>query len=124
MENNQVFINKSSYLNSLSEEDFDKLSINYLKFNIPMSIESYNSSNGEGCWALPYSEKDQKLFVLNEKGTFAKIILCNDSVYFQPLIYGTVLQVEIRGGDIRPILDINWMQKKLNGIIDFIELLK
>lgn len=112
--------NAIDIIKAMSEASKDKL---YLKVNLPDTISGYRSGNGEGCWALPYTEEDKEILDKDEKDTKAKIILCNDSIYYRPLVYGSVLQVEIRP-DARPVLDIEWMQEQLAPIgVDFRALL-
>jgi hypothetical protein len=113
--------NNVDKIKSYSEDEISKL---YIKVNLPSNISSYNSGNGEGCWAIPNTDEDAVILNEDKDKTTAKIILCNDSVYFPPLVYGSVLQVEIRCGQ-RAVLDVNWMHEQLLKIdLDFINILK
>jgi hypothetical protein len=69
------------------------------------------------------TDKDANILSADKEKTTAKIILCNGSVYFPPVVYGSVLQVEIRNGQ-RPVLDINWMHEQLKKVdLDFLKIL-
>lgn len=98
-----------------SDEELNSL---YLKANLCDSMEAYTDGIGEGIWAIPLDEDNKKLLDDDKKGTFAKIITFNNSLYFPALAAGSVVQVEIRPGN-RPVLDINWMQEQLKDITDF-----
>lgn len=106
--NNPLNVN-TDIIEKFTNEELEKL---YLQVNLPDKHSSYLSGNGEGCWAIPLTKEDKVFLDEDKPNTTAKIILCNGSVYFPPIVYGTVLQVEIRSGK-RPVLDIEWMQKQL-----------
>lgn len=112
--------NKADYLRTL---DDDVLNKGYLKVNLPDNMRGYQGGNGEGCWAYPLTEEDARIIEEDKSGQKAKIILCNHSFYFPPLVYGSVLQVEMRPG-FRPVLDIYWLHELLNPTgIDFLAIL-
>lgn len=103
-------------IRSKSDQELQKL---YLKVNIPGDMAAYKRGNGEGMWAIPLSDGDRIILDADKHGTTAKVILCNDSLYYPPMCYGTVLQVEMREG-FRPVLDIDWAHEVLAPIgIDF-----
>lgn len=81
----------------------------YIKVNLPASQEAYNSGNGEGVWCL-VTEDVKKAYDTDEEGTSYTAILDNDSVYYQALIDGTEMPIEMRGKN-RPVVPYNWLIK-------------
>ena len=75
----------------------------YLKVNLPDSIQKWKNGNGEGCWAVPYEVEDKS--IMDIKGEKFKVVLCNDCIYY-PFPFGTVIEAESRGTEFRPVLNI------------------
>ena len=85
----------------------------HVKINLPDSRESYESGNGEGCWAIIEGaaatayEEDGRYDPETGAGLY-KAILDNDSWYYPGLVHGTEVPIEMRGPS-RPVVPIAWL---------------
>lgn len=80
----------------------------YIKVKLPETKE--NDNNGEGCWAIMSS----KTFVecdsdMQCEKTY-KAVLCNNSLFFNGLDYGTIIPVKSRG-NLRPVVPYEWLNE-------------
>jgi hypothetical protein len=100
---------------------------NYIKVNLPTSNAKFETGKGEGCWAVPYTKEDLDICNIGARGTSFKVVLLNDAICF-PFPYGTILEVECRGGNYRPILNRGWISKTIlsasHGAVNFDEMLE
>ena len=81
----------------------------YIKANIPASMESYRSGNGEGCYFL-VTEEVKRAYDQDEDNTNYVGILANDSLYYPELKAGAEVPLEMRGS-FRPVVPYEWLQK-------------
>jgi hypothetical protein len=101
---------------NLSKEELEKRhkvlskKFEYLKVNLTTSD---NTDNGEGIWALPLTEEDDKLARGDTKGEKFKVILCNQPFYWVDFNWGEVV-VATTNGEMRPVarLSDNTRQSK------------
>lgn len=92
------------------------------KGNLPLNLTDLANGNGEGCWFQFLNPEDKEKYEANGDETIEAILL-NDSVYWPPIEYGTVLKLKGRG-DKRPVLDVDWVQEMLKDEIDFKQIMK
>lgn len=71
----------------------------YIKVNIPDSLNSYETGNGEGMWAMATNEEDYKKIIDdNSKSELVVVQLHNDCFYYQDDIkFLDYIVVETRG---------------------------
>ena len=83
-------------------KDFSKpASDYYFKVNLPDTLDSYKSGNGEGVWAYTDFESYEK-WKNDEKDSIIYVRILNDSIYYNGLEYGDLVPVELRG-EYRPV---------------------
>lgn len=78
-----------------------------IKVNLPSDLESFKTGNGEGIWARPLSEEDERK--VNDDNYYgeAYVVAQNDSVYYPGLInYDDTIKVHCNG-KMRPYLHID-----------------
>ena len=80
----------------------------YIKVNLPSNEASYQSGNGEGCWALVSSAVKDIHDQENEVGTIYTAILDNTSIYYPGLDAGMQIPIELRG-HYRPVVPLSWL---------------
>jgi len=68
------------------------------KVNLPSTISEYRTGNGEGIWVVAASASDNKLIRGDSINKQFFAYLCNDSVYYPNLPYGSRVLFETRGG--------------------------
>jgi hypothetical protein len=88
-------------LKDKTEKELNALGEDYFKLNLPESIESYSTGNGEGIWALTDKATKKELDEDKKQGQFIAWA-CNDSVYYPHIKYGSAILCEFRGG-FRPV---------------------
>jgi hypothetical protein len=74
----------------------------YFKLNLPSTIDEYRFGNGEGVWAVAASASDNKLARDDSVNKQFEAYLCNDSVYYPHMPFGSRVLGETRGG-CRPV---------------------
>lgn len=73
-------------------------SLGHFQVNLPDKFESYQSGNGEGCWAVALNEEDREISKYEgpERRQFYAY-LANESLYYPHLEYGSRVLAETRG---------------------------
>ncbi len=79
----------------------------YLKLNLPSTIDGFETGNGEGVWGCPLTKKDLYISKNDDDDTTFQVILLNDSIYY-PFPYGTILTAKCIYG-FRPVLSYKWI---------------
>jgi len=95
----------------ITNEEFNINEEDYIKFNLPDTIEKFGTGNGEGVWGVPYTKKDKEISDTDLDDTTFKVVLLNDSLFY-PFPYGTILSVDCRAG-FRPVLSEKWFDNLL-----------
>lgn len=103
-ENKKLFIAK--YFELLAEQEQAKYT-EYIKANLPASLDDEKQGAGEGVFVL-VDPTTKRAYDTDEAGTKYKGILDNDSLYYPGLKQGTVLSFEMRG-EKRPVVSFNWL---------------
>lgn len=80
----------------------------YIKANLPQTLDAYEQGTGEGVWILVTPET-KEAHDRDEAGGIYDGILDNDSLYYPGLNHGTRLPVEMRG-DLRPVVPFSWLE--------------
>ena len=75
-----------------------------MKVNLPGSIAKFETGNGEGIWARPYTENDSKIYGDSILNTPFEVILLNHAITY-PFPWGSVITVRNITKDGRPVLD-------------------
>ena len=81
---------------------------NYIKVNLPDTIASFKSGNGEGIWACPVTIEDKVICNSNVKDTEFNVYALNDCIYY-PIACASIIRVKCTGKNTRPILSYDWM---------------
>ena len=103
-----MIINKGTYIESLSEKEFNAGTI---KFNIPDEDNIY-ASNGEGVWGWIAPQDTEKYNDDNYHGELMAILLNQPLNYFGVLNWGDEVKLRCHGSD-RPTLDPDWVKEYL-----------
>lgn len=77
----------------------------YIKVNIPLTEEDYQTGNGEGVW-VEVDEATREAYDKDITGSRYKGVLANDSLYYPGIGCGDVIEFEMRG-DCRPVADFH-----------------
>jgi len=75
----------------------------YIKVNLPLTEEDYQSGNGEGVWVI-VDNKTKADYYHDAYGPGFVGMLANDSFYYPGLCCGDSVEFEMRG-DKRPVAD-------------------
>lgn len=86
------------------------ISVNQIKVNLPGSIEAFSTGNGEGIWAVPFSQKDLEVYNNEEVGQEFEVIILNTPITY-PFRWGSVITVKNTSKDTRPVLSKGWIEK-------------
>ena len=81
---------------------------NYIKVNLPDTLDKFETGNGEGIWAVPNMPSDQSTSDSNIIGDSFDVIVLNDCLSY-PFRYGTIINVTIKNTEHRPVLTFDWM---------------
>ena len=79
----------------------------YIKVNLPDTLEAYEHGNGEGVWCLVDAET-KRAHDENMTGGGYVALLDNDSWYWRGLMHGAELPIELRG-DYSPVDPFEWL---------------
>ncbi len=83
---------------------------NQMKVNLPDCIEKFETGNGEGIWATPYTDDDLKIFseeIINKE---FQVVLLNQAITF-PFPWGSVITVKNIRPECRPVLSRDWIEE-------------
>lgn len=76
--------------------------------NLPNNTASYRNGNGEGIWVIALTPEDERRYNEETSGTI-KVITYNHNVTFPQLPFNSVIDVELRGRNNRPVLTYELM---------------
>lgn len=79
----------------------------HIKVNLPPMKEWYEQGGGEGVWVI-VTDEVKKAYDNDEAGTTYTGILDNDSWYYNGLVHGEVMPIEMRG-EKRPVVPYSWL---------------
>ena len=96
-----------SALKKINDKEIDTEK-NQIKVNLPDTIEKFKTGNGEGVWAVPYSEEDLKICNSLELNKDFNVVLLNQPICY-PLQWGSVITVKTLQKDCRPVLSRDWI---------------
>ena len=82
---------------------------NYIKANLPPTLEDYERGCGEGCWFI-VDERTKAAYDNDEAGTGFFGTLANESLYFPGLSQGERLPLEMRGKK-RPVVPFDALKQ-------------
>lgn len=99
-----------------------------IKVNLPDTHAGFDSGNGEGIWLQPLRQQDVDVYNAETAGETFLGFLLNGSIYYPPLIWGTVIKVKNMKADARPLIDKEWLDGVIsdssNGKMDLDKILK
>lgn len=101
-----------SALKKINDKEIDTEK-NQIKVNLPDTIEKFKTGNGEGVWAIPYTEEDFEIFNSLELNKDFKVILLNQPICY-PLQWGSVIIVKTLQKDCRPVLSKDWISNVIS----------
>jgi hypothetical protein len=111
---------KSLGIKSALQEIEDKkidTGVGQMKVNLPDSIAKFETGNGEGIWAKPYTENDAKIYNAGTLNLPFEVVLLNHAISY-PFPWGSVVTVRNITKDGRPVLDKEWISNIISTATD------